>query len=393
MKEILHSSTCNLQQVKASISTWSTPNRVKRDMLRFLDDLALGKVNRGCRISERRQVKYVYLLRIPLEFFRKELSKVRPTDVEAFEREMTNGGIISRFKARSYSEATKVDIRRALRVLFRWKLGEAASLKLAGWLDMRRKLKTPDYLKETEVEKLLKRCRTAQQRFLVAVLFDLGARASEFLNIRSEDILMPEGGANFIKVVLKQEYSKTLGRTVSLYWKLTGECLREYFTERLKQGMQPGDPVYNNTYNGMRMFLHRLGMAVLGRPVHPHLFRHSSATYYASRLNRQELCYRFGWRFSSNMPDVYISRSGMENRELDEKFTQTELSTLKEDLARITLDNQIKAQRMAELQQSLDAMNRNMQMITEVLAVKPSVRDVEAVLQRKRRAEATTAGG
>jgi spore coat polysaccharide biosynthesis protein SpsF (cytidylyltransferase family) len=84
------------------------------------------------------------------------------------------------------------------------------------------------------------------------------------------------------------------------------------------------------------------------------------------------------------MPDVYISRSGMENRELDEKFTQTELSTLKEDLARITLDNQVKAQRMAELQQSLEVMNRNMQMITEVLAANPSIQQVEAAIRRKR---------
>jgi spore coat polysaccharide biosynthesis protein SpsF (cytidylyltransferase family) len=89
------------------------------------------------------------------------------------------------------------------------------------------------------------------------------------------------------------------------------------------------------------------------------------------------------------MPDVYISRSGMENRELDEKFTQTELSTLKDDLARITLDNQVKAQRMAELQQSLEVMNRNMQMITEVLAANPSIQQVEAALRRKRQLATT----
>jgi hypothetical protein len=44
------------------------------------------------------------------------------------------------------------------------------------------------------------------------------------------------------------------------------------------------------------------------------------------KVNRQELSYRYGWRFSSNMPDIYISRAGMENHELDEKFTQTECS-------------------------------------------------------------------
>jgi len=122
--------------------------------------------------------------------------------------------------------------------------------------------------------------------------------------------------------------------------------------------------------------------------VHPHLFRHSSATYYASKLNRQELCYRYGWRFSSDMPDVYISRAGMENHQLDEKFTQTELSTLKDDLVRVTQDNQIKAQRLEQLQQSLDTMQRNIVMITEILAANPSVQEVALALQRKRKAQA-----
>jgi hypothetical protein len=80
-----------------------------------------------------------------------------------------------------------------------------------------------------------------------------------------------------------------------------------------------------------------------------HLFRHSSTTYCATKLNRQELCYRYGWKFSSNMPDIYISRAGMETRTLDQKFTQTELSSLKDNLARVNQDNQIKAQRIDTL--------------------------------------------
>ena len=60
------------------------------------------------------------------------------------------------------------------------------------------------------------------------------------------------------------------------------------------------------------------------------MFRHTSATYYATKLNRQELCYRYGWKFSSDMPDVYISRAGMESKQLDEKFKATELEELEQ---------------------------------------------------------------
>ena len=37
------------------------------------------------------------------------------------------------------------------------------------------------------------------------------------------------------------------------------------------------------------------------------------------------LCGCFSWRLSSDMPDIYISRAGMENKDLDLKFTNTEL--------------------------------------------------------------------
>lgn len=51
-------------------------------------------------------------------------------------------------------------------------------------------------------------------------------------------------------------------------------------------------------------------------------------------MNRQELCYRYGWAFSSRMPDVYISRAGMENKDLDEKFRATELEEVRSQLSK-----------------------------------------------------------
>jgi hypothetical protein len=132
------------------------------------------------------------------------------------------------------------------------------------------------------------------------------------------------------------------------------------------------------------MFLRRLGKRVLGKSIHPHLFRHSSATYYATKLNRQELCYRYGWRFSSNMPDIYISRAGMENKDLDVKFTNTELSGLKDDLARLQQQTKIKDERIAALQSTIENMQNHLAEIAEVLAMKPSVEAVQKALARKK---------
>ena len=232
---------------------------------------------------------------------------------------------------------------------------------------------------------LYKHCRTAQHRFLIAVLFDTGARAEEFHNIRFEDIYLPEGKDNFVKIALKQEYSKTLGRTIALYWKFSLEAVKEYLAERIAEGIKPTDPIFRANYSATRKFLRRFGMTVLKRPVHYHLFRHSSSTFYATKLNRQELCYRYGWMFSSNMPDVYISRAGMESRQLDEKFTQTELGTLKDDLAKLDQAAQIKSDRIKQLEQVMPAMQANLEAIARVLQKNPAVEEIEAAIKKKKR--------
>ena len=61
----------SIERRKEGISKWNMPRAEKTALLRFLDDLALGKVNRGKRITELRQWKYVDVLKPALEFFGK----------------------------------------------------------------------------------------------------------------------------------------------------------------------------------------------------------------------------------------------------------------------------------------------------------------------------------
>jgi len=386
MLEIIKTQQRRLAPRLEGLAHWKVPAQTRRELRRFVQELALGKVNPGRKISEARQSKYLDLLKVPLEFLAKPTPRFTPKDIERFEQALTTDRIRSRLKQAPYRDSTKVDLRKALKIYLRWRLGAARAVRLAGWLDTRDRFKTPEFLREQEVEQLLEKCRTAEQRYIVALLFDSGARAEEFINIRREDVELPEGNHNFVRLTLREEFSKTKGRTISLYWRHTTSAVLSYFKQRLAQGLKAGDPVFASTYDAMRMFLRRLGAQVLSRPVHPHLFRHSSATYYADKMNRQQLCIRYGWKFSSNMPDIYISRAGMETKQLDEQFTQTELSTLKDDLARVNQDNQIKAQRIDQLQHSLEAMQRNVDLISAVLARNPSLHEVEQALAQKRRA-------
>jgi hypothetical protein len=220
------------------------------------------------------------------------------------------------------------------------------------------------------------------------VLFDSGARAEEFHNIRFEDIFLPEGKETCVKIALKQEYSKTLPRTIGLFWKLSLGAVTEYLRERIAEGIKPTEPVFKGNYAATRKWLGRLGSRVLRRPVHYHLFRHSSATWYATQLNRQELCRRYGWKFSSDMPDVYISRSGMEDKALEEKYAQIELSALKDDLAKTQQTGRINADRIRQLHETVQILQHNLELFSQVLGLRVSVDQVESSLQRK-----TPAGG
>ncbi len=50
--------------------------------------------------------------------------------------------------------------------------------------------------------------------------------------------------------------------------------------------------------------------AKLDKHVHPHLFRHSRASFYANKLTEQQLKAYFGWTSDSKMASVYVHLSG-----------------------------------------------------------------------------------
>ncbi len=306
---------------------WKIPDSTKKEIKEFIEKARIGQVNEGKRLSERTLSKYLTLLKKTLEIINKQTSKITKEDVEKFDKKLSKKNLKS-----------VADYRIIFQIFLRWKVGLEKAQKISGWLDVKTKKKTPDYLSEQEVDKLFKNCKNPSERFLITLLFDSGARAEEFLNIRYEDIQMPEQNQNFIKITLKEEYSKTKGRTISLYWKHSLNAVKDFLGERINEGIKTDEQVFNNqTYNAIRFFLARLGQKILNKKITPHLFRHSSATYYATRLNRQELCYRYGWAFSSDMPDVYISRAGMESRELDEKFKATEIEEIEKQMEQMKL--------------------------------------------------------
>ena len=111
----------NLEARKAGIKSWIIAEEDKKDLLKFLDDLEFGKVNKGVKISEARQLKYLDIIKTPLEFFNKPSSKLTLKDVEAFEKALSSNRILS-YKKKPFAHATKIDIRRILKIYLKWKV-------------------------------------------------------------------------------------------------------------------------------------------------------------------------------------------------------------------------------------------------------------------------------
>lgn len=301
----------------------------KKQVKEYLRLSSIGKINLRNKISDTRLLKYLDLLIIPLTYFKKDIDKITVREMETFIQDLEKDTLKKKNDG-CYSEATKVDIKRIFMSYLKWRIKDSLKYQeLTNWIDCSLKKKTPEYLKESEVVKLFNACTTAKQRFLISVLFDAGCRAEELLNIRHEDITEPSQNFSYYKIHFKEEYSKSSGRTIGLYWNHSTGAITDYLSE--KKRANPTAPILDDTYDAIRVFISRLGRRVLNKRVHMHLFRHSSATFYAPKMNRQQLCIRYGWKFTSDMPDVYISRAGLEEEEIQEKIHNTNLERLEKE--------------------------------------------------------------
>jgi len=83
------------------------------------------------------------------------------------------------------------------------------------------------------------------------------------------------------------------------------------------------------------------------------------------------------------MPDAFISRAGMEAQQLDEKFTQTELSTLKEKLVQMQQAAKTRDDALRQLEGTMRLMQANLDSASKVLDPYPTVSEVASVLRRR----------
>lgn len=312
-----------------------------KPIMDFLKALARGEVT-GKVVTKKRQRKLIDMFLIYYKNSNKSISQLTYEDLQKFKDRLLNDSI-NKDNNKPYSLHTKEDITETLVRFIEWNNPKKASnlssrtMSFRKWFIIKSKNTTPETLSEAEIDKLYKSCKSIEGKFIISVLFDSGARIEEFLNLRFEDFEEPTANNPYWRIDFKEEYSKTDGRKIGMYWKHSTEAITKFLKACEKKDMK--ERVFDKKYDAVRMFLFRLGKKVLNKRVHPHIFRKSSATYYADKLNRQQFCIRYGWKFSSDMPDVYIRRAGVDEEKVKDIMLNDDISKLRAENQEIKVEN------------------------------------------------------
>ncbi len=237
------------------------------------------------------------------------------------------------------NETTKVDYKKILKRFYRWISDDDEYPECAKWIKATsptNKRKLPDeLLNEEDIKKLIKNCNNIRNKAIISLLWETGARIGEILDLKIKNI---QDEDKHMKVTLS---GKTGDRTNFLIesighingW-LNSHPRRDdknaplfvnIGNSRTGKGMQ-----YRAIYKMLNKVADR---AEVDKPVNPHQFRHSRATYLASRFTEAQMCSWFGWKQGSDMPGkyVHISSRDTENaykrihgvEEADDKATIT----------------------------------------------------------------------
>lgn len=239
-------------------------------------------------VGERRKKRY-------MDFFHK-------LDVAKIDLESLDAGSVDDLffyiKSLPLSDETRLTYWKMTKRLCRW-------LKIPVDPTYRIKLrdKEPDLLTPEEVMKMFSCCRNFRHRLIIMLLYESGCRIDELLTLRRDAIAFDSDGC-----VLNVS-GKTGNRPVRLI--RSAPMLKSYLD--MFQDTRPFSMTPQAVLKVLKEAARKAGIT---KRVYSHLFRHTSATYWARFLTDREMCLRFGWSKTSKQPARYAHLS---MRDIDDK--------------------------------------------------------------------------
>jgi integrase len=266
---------------------------------------------------------------------KKDLDKTTKEDIEK---------LVAWIENSRYSDWTKRDFKYFLKVFYRWLEGkdeypEEYPNKVK-WirLTLRKNQKhlPKEILTQEEVLKLIETAWRPRDKALISVLYESGCRISELLEMKRKDITFDQYGA----VVMV--HGKTGSRRVRLIISVPhlANWLENYHPDKNREAYvwvslstkNKGKRLnYCDIAYTLRTIAVKAGLGkfeirrnekgkiitknYIGRPINPHLFRHTRATHLAKHLTDSQMSLVFGWVQGSRMPQIYYQLTGRETED------------------------------------------------------------------------------
>lgn len=210
------------------------------------------------------------------------------------------------------SPRTVEDYKQAMRKFYSWHLSKKTYGQVMGHIKMlnnvNRTKKSEDMLSDSEMEMILKNAMNPRDKALFSLLYDSGCRVGEILTLRIQDVKFDQYGA-LIHVTGKtgERNVRIVGNSISYL----REWLRIHPLGNPDSWLFVGINGYKLgqqlDYDTMRSALRKACIrAGIRRRIHPHLFRHSTATRLAGVLSESILKRTMGWTGGSRMAATYV---------------------------------------------------------------------------------------
>ncbi|MGC9444246.1 MAG: tyrosine-type recombinase/integrase, partial [Candidatus Methanospirareceae archaeon] len=213
-------------------------------------------------------------------------------------------------------EWTRRDYKLILRMFLVWLGKDAAWIKSK---PPRNDLRAEEMLSREDVSALIDAANTLRDKALIASLYEGGFRIAELAMAQIKDVKFDTHGAVLIvngKTGLRRV--RLISSVPHLQQWLAAHPLRD----------DRDAPLWVDTtskhqflkYDAIRVQLQKIAKrAGIKKSVNPHNFRHSRASYLASRMTESQLEEYLGWEQGSTMARTYVHLSG---RDLDECLLQ-----------------------------------------------------------------------
>jgi len=350
----------------------------KKVMLDFLKDCELGKISRK-PCGPARLMKYIYLLtRVNQMFENKPFKRLTSRDVERvitnlrkgeYKRQLVHLVKVGKNRKKLVKKETdkpldvetvsdfEMMIKRLLAYVF--EMGDKYQ-KLAGWIKPKQVIKEIPALSREEIERLAESFNL-KYKAAVMVLFDAGARVSEFLNMRIGDLTRKED-----HYIVRIKHSKTKPRTISV--PMCTEVLNAWLSVHPDKD-NPEAQLFPVTYDALRVRIRSQGQKILKKNINIHLFRHSSATYYCHRINQYQLCYRYGWSMTSSQPRRYIDREGINEQETAQVIKSDDMAALRkknQELSEEIMRLKANYGKIEKIEDAIDRIDDSLQQIRKL---------------------------